>query len=384
MAPPLEGITPPNPKRRLDFDGDGGPATKAAKAEELGQHSAIKHNPTLHPSAMVKRIAPPPTPRALACCTLHSLPFNAKPHRTQEQTLAGLEDVMEALGVCSDDLKDIEAQLGKKFKDMGEAKTEVTNLCLSTVQFKQLQFCMFGQGYACLLDVHTIKHSGTTQASAATPASSYEQQLQAALKCGQFDIRGPLGQKFGHAHKKGTPGGALYMMRKTNKDKAEFRQAWANTEYTTMIQKKIHIKSYQVVNASMGTYKPFAVLVKDEGGKDDPECLQAAKKIAAKCVALGGPWVNWNVMSERLEFLHLRKEYNEIMQDSWQQYLEEKDETARPQDLEGRCAKAKPEGKQEPILMCAYVACHLSKHIYIYIHTSIYIYIYIYIYDLNM
>lgn len=33
------------------------------------------------------------------------------------------------------------------------------------------------------------------------------------------------------------------------------------------MQKKIHIKSYQVVKASMGTYKPFAILVRDEGAR---------------------------------------------------------------------------------------------------------------------
>lgn len=182
---------------------------------------------------------------------------------------------------------------------------------------------------------------------------SYEQQLQAALRCGHFDIRGPLGQKFGKAHKAGTPGGALYTMRKNNKEKAEFRQAWAEQEFDTIVQKKIHIKSYQVVKASMGTYKPFAILVRDEGGKDDSECLLAAKRIAAKCVSLGAPWVHWNVMSERLEFLHLRKEHNEIMQESWQQYLEEKQETARaasssgPEQLPEQAAK--PELEEETL-----------------------------------
>lgn len=35
-------------------------------------------------------------------------------------------------------------------------------------------------------------------------------------------------------------------------------------------------------------------------------------------------------MSERLEFLHLEKRHNEIMQDSWQQYIEEGGGIARP------------------------------------------------------
>ena len=86
---------------------------------------------------------------------------------------------------------------------------------------------------------------------------------------------------------------------------------------------KSHIQSYKVVNQSLGTYKPFSMLVQDEGGKDDADSLSAAKKIASKCVALGGDWVSWNVMSERLEFLHLRREHNEVMSNMWQLYLEE-------------------------------------------------------------
>ena len=92
------------------------------------------------------------------------------------------------------------------------------------------------------------------------------------------------------------------------------------------------------------------------GGKEDSECLQAAKRRAAKCVALGGPWAHWNWMSERLEFLHLEKQHNEIMQDSWQQYIEEGGEIARPAPQSSPGPDQLPEQlAEQEALCCAYV-----------------------------
>ena len=96
-----------------------------------------------------------------------------------------------------------------------------------------------------------------------------------------------------------------------------------------LVMKKSHTQSYKVVNQPLGTYKPFSMLVRDEGGKDDPDSLSAAKKIASKCVALGGDWASWNVMSERPEFLHLRRGHNEVMSNMWQLYLEESKQVPR-------------------------------------------------------
>jgi len=158
------------------------------------------------------------------------------------------------------------------------------------------------------------------------------------LRTGAFDIRGPLGQKFQAAHKKGSAQHSMYNQSKGFKEKTEFRLKWAREQYDDIVMAKRHTQSYKVVNQSLGTYKPFAVLVQDEGGKDDPEALNAAKKIASKCVALGGDWVSWNVMSERLEFLHLRREHNEIMSNKWELYLEETQKVQRA-PASSRCAR---------------------------------------------
>ena len=92
---------------------------------------------------------------------------------------------------------------------------------------------------------------------------------------------------------------------------------------------KSHTLSYKVVNQSLGTYKPFSMLEQDAGSNHDPDSLSAAKEIASKLVALGGDRVSWNVMSERFEFLHLRRERNEVMSNMWQLYLEESKQVPR-------------------------------------------------------
>lgn len=186
------------------------------------------------------------------------------------------------------------------------------------------------------------------QGAPATPdgsgSGSYEQQLQAALKTGVFDIRGPLGQKFSAMHKKGTAQHAMYNQGKGRKEKADFRLEWAKMELDTVISKKVYTKSYKVVSASMGTYKPFSMLVRDEGG--DQEALDAAKRIASKCVILGGDWCSYNVMSERLEFLHLKREHNEIMTTMWQKYMEESNKSDKEQGLNS--SSSTPQAWQTP------------------------------------
>ena len=64
-----------------------------------------------------------------------------------------------------------------------------------------------------------------------------------------------------------------------------------------------------------GKYKPLSMIAKDEG--DDDEGWEAARKYAAKCIALGDQWVQWNSMTERAEFLHMGKGVEEVFDQSW-------------------------------------------------------------------
>ena len=115
--------------------------------------------------------------------------------------------------------------------------------------------------------------------------SGFEKQLEAAVKSGCFDVRGPLGQRFQAAHKKGAPGHEQYAKKTSHKEKADFRAAWAKEQYEKLKLKKVHVKGYQKIDATKGVYKPFSFIVQHEGGRDDPEAVLAAKR----------PWGNKQV-----------------------------------------------------------------------------------------
>lgn len=46
-------------------------------------------------------------------------------------------------------------------------------------------------------------------------------------------------------------------------------------------------------------------------------------RYCSKAVALGGEWISYNVMTERLEILHLERQHSNIMSESWKLYEEE-------------------------------------------------------------
>jgi hypothetical protein len=117
------------------------------------------------------------------------------------------------------------------------------------------------------------------------PKSSFEKQLEAAVKSGSFDVRGPLGQRFQQAYKKGAPGHEQYAKKTSHKEKADFRAAWAKEQYEKLKLKKVHVKGYQKIDTTKGVYKPFSIIVQHEGGRDDPEAVLAAKR----------PWGNKQV-----------------------------------------------------------------------------------------
>ena len=59
------------------------------------------------------------------------------------------------------------------------------------------------------------------------------------------------------------------------------------------------------------TYEPLAIIIKKEGGKDDPEAVRAGCLIAKKRLAAGFPMVAYNEDAERIEYLYGKKGFSE-------------------------------------------------------------------------
>ena len=122
----------------------------------------------------------------------------------------------------------------------------------------------------------------------------------------------PEYQQFMLTHKPDSEVGKKYNDLPNRKAQRDFRQKWAEEQYQVHIKEKTHTKAWQTVDTSKGVYLPLARIVQEEGGKDDPENVKAAMKYCRKCMELDGDWVSYNQMTERLEFLHLRREHKDI------------------------------------------------------------------------
>jgi hypothetical protein len=72
-------------------------------------------------------------------------------------------------------------------------------------------------------------------------------------------------------------------------------------------------------------------------------------RYCSKAVALGGEWISYNVMTERLEILHLERQHSNIMSESWKLYMEESTESSStsPSDQPGQ------QGKKDEIVQNA-------------------------------
>ena len=93
-------------------------------------------------------------------------------------------------------------------------------------------------------------------------------QLREAIDKQNFDVRGPLGQKFSKLHKVGTQLHADMRAQKTAEDKRNFRVAWAAAQLSKLKQKKTYLRSYQEIDIQKGQYMPFTKVVQEEGGDD--------------------------------------------------------------------------------------------------------------------
>eukprot|EP00969_Alexandrium_andersonii_P003732 161559-Alexandrium_andersonii.AAC.1 len=57
-----------------------------------------------------------------------------------------------------------------------------------------------------------------------------------------------------------------------------------------------------------------------EGGSQNMQNVRAAAKHALKCLAMNGPWIRENPMTERIDFLFLEVGFAETMKQSWELY----------------------------------------------------------------
>jgi hypothetical protein len=99
---------------------------------------------------------------------------------------------------------------------------------------------------------------------------------------------------------------------------------WLKDEYDSYQETKTHVQKQSTSSGQFGRYKPFAIMLADEGG--GPGGLAACMNIVKNQIRLtqagrllGGqhPWFLMNKMSERVEFMHLETRFSNMMDEDF-------------------------------------------------------------------
>ena len=120
-----------------------------------------------------------------------------------------------------------------------------------------------------------------------------------------FAAHGSMGTKFQRACSMDADLKDKYKHCTTFKEKKEFRQRWASTQYEECLRVKSQTQSWQDIDEEAGTYECGKIIWDREGG--DVYGLAAARNYITACIHMGAPWVQFNEMTGRQEYLYLKK-----------------------------------------------------------------------------
>ena len=143
-----------------------------------------------------------------------------------------------------------------------------------------------------------------------------ERDLQKLLMEGGLDLRSKWGLRYSRA----SDGGKSSEYKGNRLDKKKFREDWVKAQLSKVMQERLRMTKYKTVNFKRGVYRPFSILYKNQGGKDDPGAMRAALNIARSCIRLGGDWTKYNRMSKRLEFFELQSGWEQDLTEAWALY----------------------------------------------------------------
>ena len=105
--------------------------------------------------------------------------------------------------------------------------------------------------------------------------------------------------------------------------KQKLREDYTKERLVQCQKFKVHSRNHRKIDVSKGRYKlPFRIL-KDQGGKDDPEAIKGTKMILYRCLRMGFPYVSRDWQSGRVEFLVFERGVDELFEENWKIYEQE-------------------------------------------------------------
>ncbi len=168
--------------------------------------------------------------------------------------------------------------------------------------------------------------------------------LEDALKKGSVDPRSTMGGIF-RSELANDKEGSIEYAKLNRQDAAQFRLQWLKQSYDTFQKEKVHTKAWRRVDATKGKYMSASQLVNDDGGWSDPAAVRGAYMLMLKCLAMGKPWTKRHPQTNRILYLKLSFEFEELFEESWTEYHRELKAGTIKDGGHARALKGAPETK---------------------------------------
>lgn len=150
--------------------------------------------------------------------------------------------------------------------------------------------------------------------------------FKAALDSNDIGVASALGQRFKRELKSSPADAEEYASCKTDKDRLNFRLAWAGRRLREIHVIKESVKEYQKVDEKLGSYFTLERIAVEFGhAADHARALEAARRHCTRCVCMSGRWTMWDPMAGQWLFLLLTHNSREVFSKCWRMYEQEKD-----------------------------------------------------------
>ena len=153
------------------------------------------------------------------------------------------------------------------------------------------------------------------------------EELKEVQKSGCMPARSAVYQAFdrylkapGHDEERATYT-ALKGGKHVREAKERLRKQWSELKLqqsTDIVCRKK--ESWQNIDEEAGVYEPIMRICELEGGKDDLAAVQATMLYVEKAMKMGGDWVSWNPMTERVDILYVKKSHKRRMVEAWETF----------------------------------------------------------------
>ena len=136
-----------------------------------------------------------------------------------------------------------------------------------------------------------------------------------------MDIRGPSGQKFLRQLNDEEKG---QYSRLCNSGKGQFRLKLVEQRPQEVSKRFVQNEAWVIEDTDIGEYLPLPVIVEREGGWNLSANIKAALTFCQKCTLMQAKWVVRNPMTDRVEYLYVRRQHRETFINKWSIFTDAK------------------------------------------------------------